>query len=255
MKLFGIRQAASSGYLKMIMAVLIGSVPLAALAQETKPAPKPAAKPAPARRRQPRRPVEVALQPLQRRAGARARTQQVRAGANPTTTSAGRGTTATSPGPGRNRLAVAAVSHPAARGAETHPGDRPGVRGEITRPGGARPGESVSRGAHGEEIRRGPHGDVRDVHAHGMDIHHGPGGERTIVRERADHSRLVSDRFGHGYIERPYAYRGATFVNRTYYVGGVALRPRVPALCVGRGLHECVCARLLLCAGVLWLGV
>ncbi len=40
------------------------------------------------------------------------------------------------------------------------------------------------------------------------------------MRERADHSRLVSDRYGHGYIERPYAYRGATFVNRTYYVGG-----------------------------------
>jgi hypothetical protein len=54
-----------------------------------------------------------------------------------------------------------------------------------------------------------------------MDIHHGPAGERTIIRERADHSRLVSDRFGHGYIERPYAYRGATFVHRTYYVGGV----------------------------------
>jgi hypothetical protein len=55
-----------------------------------------------------------------------------------------------------------------------------------------------------------------------MDIHHGPGGSRTIERERADHSRVVSDRYGHGYIQRPYMYHGAAFVHRTYYVGGVA---------------------------------
>ena len=55
-----------------------------------------------------------------------------------------------------------------------------------------------------------------------MDIHHGPGGSRTIVRERADHSRLVSDRYGHGYVQRPYMYHGAEFVHRTYYVNGVA---------------------------------
>jgi hypothetical protein len=33
---------------------------------------------------------------------------------------------------------------------------------------------------------------------------------------------VVSNRFGHGYIERPYAYRGVEFVHRTYYVNGVA---------------------------------
>lgn len=216
MKSFGIRQAASSGYLNMIAAVLIGSVPLAAIAQESKPAPKPAAKaPAKAAAPAPGR-GGAAATPA---AGRGASTNTASPGRGGATTGAGRGTTATSPGRGGATAGRGAESHPGARGAETHPGDRPGVRGE-NRPGGARPGESVSRGAHGEEIRRGPHGDVRDVHAHGMDIHHGPGGERTIVRERADHSRLVSDRFGHGYIERPYAYRGATFVNRTYYVGG-----------------------------------
>jgi hypothetical protein len=55
-----------------------------------------------------------------------------------------------------------------------------------------------------------------------MDIHHGPGGSRTIERERADHSRVVSDRYGHGYIQRGYMYHGASFVHRTYWVGGVA---------------------------------
>jgi hypothetical protein len=82
-------------------------------------------------------------------------------------------------------------------------------------------GETTSHSAHGD-VTRGPHGDVRDVHAHGMDIHHGPGGSRTIERERADHSRVVSDRYGHGYIQRGYSYHGAEFVHRTYYVGGVA---------------------------------
>jgi hypothetical protein len=82
-------------------------------------------------------------------------------------------------------------------------------------------GETTSHSAHGD-VTRGPHGDVRDVHAHGMDIHHGPGGSRTIERERADHSRVVSDRYGHGYIQRGYNYHGAEFVHRTYYVGGVA---------------------------------
>jgi hypothetical protein len=90
----------------------------------------------------------------------------------------------------------------------------------VAKPGG-RPGETPTHSAHGD-VTRGPHRDVRDVHAHGMDIHHGPGGSRTIERERADHSRVVSDRYGHGYIQRPYMYHGTAFVHRTYYVGGVA---------------------------------
>ena len=55
---------------------------------------------------------------------------------------------------------------------------------------------------------------------HPSDI--GGNGRRTIVRERPDHSRVVSDRYGHGYIQRPYMYHGAAFVHRSYYVNGVA---------------------------------
>jgi hypothetical protein len=61
-----------------------------------------------------------------------------------------------------------------------------------------------------------------DVHRKGMDITHGPDGSRTIVMERPDHSKVVSNRYGHGYIQRPYMYHGAEFVHRTYYVNGVA---------------------------------
>jgi TonB family protein len=55
-----------------------------------------------------------------------------------------------------------------------------------------------------------------------MDIHYGPGGAKTIVRRRADSSVVVSNRLGYGHIEHPYSYRGATFVQRTYYVNKVS---------------------------------
>jgi hypothetical protein len=55
-----------------------------------------------------------------------------------------------------------------------------------------------------------------------MDIHHGPGGTRTIMRERPGGVRVVSNRYGHGYIAHPYAYHGMSYVHRTYYYNGVA---------------------------------
>ena len=91
------------------------------------------------------------------------------------------------------------------------------------RSGAPRPaGERVTRTPNGGEIHRAPNGQIREVHARGMDIVHGPGGSRTIIRERPGHVMVVSNRFGHGYIERPYAYRGVAFVHRTYFVNGVA---------------------------------
>jgi hypothetical protein len=54
-----------------------------------------------------------------------------------------------------------------------------------------------------------------------MDIHHGPGGSRTIVRENPGHVVVVSNRYGHGYVGRPYTYRNVEFVHRTYYVNGM----------------------------------
>ena len=65
-------------------------------------------------------------------------------------------------------------------------------------------------------------GRPRDVQARGMDIHHGPGGSRMVVRENPGHVMVVSNRYGHGYISRPYTYRNVEFVHRTYYVNGMA---------------------------------
>ena len=67
-------------------------------------------------------------------------------------------------------------------------------------------------------------GKPRDVHVagKGMDIHHGLNGNRRVTSERADHSRVVSERGGRGYVQRPYSHGGHEFGRRTYYRDGRA---------------------------------
>ena len=94
----------------------------------------------------------------------------------------------------------------------------------------------------GDEIERDSHGRVVEAHTRdGMVIQHGPGGSRTVIRERPGHVVIVSNRHGDGYIQRPYPFGGGCkdrhpwdekfcppqpnnnveFVCRTYYVNGV----------------------------------
>ena len=255
MKSLGIRQAASRGYLKMIVAAMIASAPFAMLAQESKPAPKPAAK-APAAKPAAAAPgrggaaTPAAGRGATAAAPGRGGTPNASSPGRGATTPGGRGATGTAPGRGGTT-----ANHPGeARPGEARPGgaNRPGEAraGEhfgANRPGGARPGESVSHGAHGEEIRRGPHGESATFTRRAWISTTGRLENERLFARRADHSRLVSDRFGHGYVERPYAYRGATFVNRTYYVGGVPyVRVYQPYVWGGVSL-ECVRAWLFLC--------
>lgn len=53
-----------------------------------------------------------------------------------------------------------------------------------------------------------------------MDVHHTLSGNRRVVHERADHTRVVVERGGHGYVQRNYVYGGHTYVYRSYYYGG-----------------------------------
>ena len=53
-----------------------------------------------------------------------------------------------------------------------------------------------------------------------MDIHHGLNGNRRVSVERADHSRIVAERGGRGYVQHPYMYHGREFGHRTYYEHG-----------------------------------
>ena len=97
-------------------------------------------------------------------------------------------------------------------------GGRPSTAGGA-HPMSAPPGGRTFGGHSGTaSFDRGGH--PREVHANGMDIHHGPGNSRVIVRERPGGVRVVSTGRGYGYVQRPYAYRGASYVSRTYYVNG-----------------------------------
>ena len=53
-----------------------------------------------------------------------------------------------------------------------------------------------------------------------MDIHHGLAGGRRVSVERADHSRIVSERGGRGYVQHPYSYHGHEYGARRYYDHG-----------------------------------
>jgi len=56
--------------------------------------------------------------------------------------------------------------------------------------------------------------------ANGTVIQHGPRGERTVVRDRADHSRVVSYGHGRGYVQRSFTRGGRVYASRTYVYGG-----------------------------------
>ncbi len=108
----------------------------------------------------------------------------------------------------------------AGRGAAPGRGPAPAAAARDRNGAPVRAGDRVVHTPNGGEIHRGPGGQVREVRVRGMEIHHGPGGARTIVRERPGGVVVVSNRFGHGYIQRPFEYRGVTFVQRTYVIGG-----------------------------------
>jgi len=56
----------------------------------------------------------------------------------------------------------------------------------------------------------------------GMDVHHGLNGSRSVRTERADHSRVVAERGGRGYVQHPYGFHGHEYGHRTYYEHGRA---------------------------------
>ena len=90
----------------------------------------------------------------------------------------------------------------------------------ITRDKQGRP-ESF-RSSTGSEVRYHPDGRVGTIHKEGMTIQHGAGNSRRIIVERKDHTVIVTNRSGHGYIQKPFAYRGHEMVTRTYYLKGQA---------------------------------
>jgi hypothetical protein len=76
------------------------------------------------------------------------------------------------------------------------------------------------RGRDGSEARFRHDGTIREVHTRNMTIIHRPGGSRTVIVDRPDRSRIVVNRFGHGYVQRPFLYRGHDYAGRTYFYRG-----------------------------------
>jgi hypothetical protein len=78
--------------------------------------------------------------------------------------------------------------------------------------------------ANGSMVRTRANGSRADVHdaRRGMDIHHGLNGNRHVMVERADHSRVFAARGGRGFVQHPYMFHGHEFGHRTYFYHGRA---------------------------------
>ncbi len=83
-------------------------------------------------------------------------------------------------------------------------------------------GATVSSTKNGGTVTRRPDGKVASFHdpKRGMDVHRGLNGNRTVVVERSDHSRIVVEHGGHGYVQRPYMFHGHEYASRSYYYHG-----------------------------------
>lgn len=154
-----------------------------------------------------------------------------------TTSSAQHGVTTGGAGASHGVTTGGAGAKPATAG-----GNKPGGASAPGGAGAAHPGAPVSashssfgghpapanshemHAANGAAVRTRADGSRSDVHdpKRGMDIHHGLSGNRRVAVERGDHSRIVSERGGRGYVQHPYMYHGHEFGHRTYYANGRA---------------------------------
>lgn len=196
--------------------IALWCVSTASGAPQAKPATKPAAAPVKAPSAAPKAPTPAGRGAAAPGAGAHGAAPAA-AGGHAPSTAAGRGA---SGAPGAGRGASGAAGGRGATGA-AGAGGRGGAgavhnsTGPAARGGGhVPPGGREVHGANGNHATFDRSGRPREVHARGMDIHHGPGGTRTIVRERPGGVRVVSNRYGHGYIAHPYAYHGVTYIGR-----------------------------------------
>jgi len=83
-------------------------------------------------------------------------------------------------------------------------------------------GASTTTAKNGATVSKRADGHVSSLHdsKRNMDVHHGLNGNRRVSVERADHSRVVVDRRGRGFVERGYGYHGHDYRARSYYYGG-----------------------------------
>ena len=110
--------------------------------------------------------------------------------------------------------------HAPAAGAATHT-----VGGGKTFGSGGRtatPANHTTVQTHNGSVTKRPDGHVATMHDNkrGMEVHHSLSGNRRVEVERRDHSRVVAERGGRGYVQRPYMYHGHEYARRSYYYNG-----------------------------------
>ena len=86
-------------------------------------------------------------------------------------------------------------------------------------PGGSHPGPAAAHNSPPSRTPGSPNTTVEHVRARPATTTHSVG-DRVV--NRPDHSVIVSSRAGHGYLQRPFTYRGQALAHRTYYDHGVA---------------------------------
>jgi hypothetical protein len=131
----------------------------------------------------------------------------------PTTANGGHGITTATAGRGVTTANVGRASSTTPAGA-----------GRGARAASAAAGGRAVRTADGKDVRMRANGQRSDLHdaKRGMDVHRGLNGDRRVSMERPDHSRIVAERGGRGYVQHPYMFRGHEFAHRTYYFHGRA---------------------------------
>lgn len=136
-----------------------------------------------------------------------------------TNTASGGHVTTGSPGAAKPGGAAARPAAPTAGGHVVAAGGTSSFAGHP-----APAGSHEMHAANGAAVRTRADGSHSDIHdpARGMDIHHGLNGNTRVSVERADHTRIVAERGGRGYVQHPYMFHGHEFGHRTYYEHGRA---------------------------------
>ena len=209
MNIRGIRNILSGKYLAGSLTLLFFAYP-ALCADKPKAAPaKPAAAPKAA--------------PAAKPAATGASTSK---GSSPTTASHGATTTGSHPTTTTPHAATTtphsttSTPHAPATGAAAHT-----VGGGKTFGSGGRtatPANHTTVQTRNGSVTKRPDGHVATLHDNkrGMEVHHSLSGNRRVVVERGDHSRIVAERGGRGYVQRPYMYHGHEYARRSYYYNG-----------------------------------
>jgi len=133
---------------------------------------------------------------------------------HPSTTGGAKGTTTGTTG-GKTFGSGGGKAMPAAGGGRTF-----GSGGGKGMP--AAKGHTVVQTRNGGTVVRRQDGRVATLHdsRRGLEVHHNLSGNRRVVVERGDHSRIVAERGGRGYVQRPYSYHGHEYARRSYYYHG-----------------------------------